>query len=536
MSRDSQPETSVERVDPLVGAIFDKRFRVEERLAAGGFGAIYRATHVKSGHQIALKVLLPSLAQDLGVVARFRREGDTLTALRNPHTINAYELGQAADRTLFITMELLHGVSLFERYRAEGPFEWKRMLRIARQVCDSLEEAHAMGVVHRDLKPTNIHLETRGDDRDYVKVLDFGIAKIIGGGDFDAADLTNAGQMVGTLDYMSPEQMIGGAITGQTDIYTLGIVMYEMIAGAPPFGESMTAAQALASLMKTTPEPLYLRAPVPEELDRIVMRCLARETAQRYATVVELRADIDQLLAGTAPGLTTNVETRPVEKEDEATVFTPVPEPLVAQSRRVEWPAEPTTTEAPPAALLAQTRRARRPSDEHTAFTPPPQSLLDGLRREAAEGSVTAPRSLAPPSIPSESDMTTVMPPSPVPPRTLTPPRSATPHSVPIIGPLPTHDTPLPQIVAAPFSPPRPPCARRSPRTRRIVMRCLARTAQRYFDRRRARARISISCSMAPRRPDDERRDQARSRRRTRRHHYLRSSQSDERRVHRHGR
>src|SRR4029078_12969849 len=97
VSRDSQPETSVERADPLVGSLFDKRFRVEERLAAGGVGAIYRATHVKSGHQIALKGLLPSLAQDLGVVARFRREGDTLTALRNPHTINAYELAQAAD-------------------------------------------------------------------------------------------------------------------------------------------------------------------------------------------------------------------------------------------------------------------------------------------------------------------------------------------------------------------------------------------------------------------------------------------------------
>src|SRR5690349_17968965 len=185
----------------LVGTVFDKRFRIEERIATGGFGAIYRATHIKSGHPVALKVLLPSLAQDLGVVARFRREGDTLTALRCPHTINAYELGQAGDRTLFITMELLHGESLFERYKANGPFEWKRMARIARQVCESLAEAHAAGIVHRDLKPTNIHLETHGDDSDFVKVLDFGIAKILRGSDFDAADITNAGQMIGTLDY-----------------------------------------------------------------------------------------------------------------------------------------------------------------------------------------------------------------------------------------------------------------------------------------------------------------------------------------------
>jgi hypothetical protein len=177
------------------------------------------------------------------------------------------------------------------------------------------------------------------------------------------------------------------------------------------------------------------------------------------------------------------VTTRPVERQDEATTFTPPPDQLVRRSRREsaeqtqftpvpegllgqsrgDWPAEPTTAAAPSATLLAQARRARRPSDEHTAFTPPPQSLLDGLRREELDGSsVTAPRALAPTV--NEADMTavtpltSVTPTAPVPPRTLTPRRSATPHSVPLIGPLPTHerDTPLPQIVAAPFSPPRP--------------------------------------------------------------------------------
>ncbi len=355
MPRGSDVETSVERVDPLVGTIFDQRFRVDERIAVGGFGAIYRATHVKSGHRVALKVLLPSLARDLGVVARFRREGDTLTALRCPHTINAYELGQAADHTLFIVMELLYGESLFERYQANGPFEWKRMVRIARQVCESLEEAHGKGIVHRDLKPTNIHLERHDDDIDYVKVLDFGIAKIIGGNQFEAADLTNAGQMIGTLDYMSPEQMVGAKVTGQTDIYTLGIVMYEMIAGCTPFPEAMTAAQALAAVMKTMPDPLYLRAPVPEELDRIVMRCLERDTAKRYQTVAELRADLDRLLAGHAPDRSHVIETKPIARLDEVTQFTPPPERLLNELRRTG-------------------------DFEHTQFTPPPQQLIDQSR------------------------------------------------------------------------------------------------------------------------------------------------------------
>ncbi|HEY5944899.1 MAG TPA: protein kinase [Kofleriaceae bacterium] len=395
MPRDNDVETSVERVDPLVGSIFDKRFRVEERIAVGGFGAIYRATHIKSGHQIALKVLLPQLAQDLGIVARFRREGDTLTALRNPHTINAYELGQAADHTLFITMELLYGESLFERYKANGPFEWKRMVRIARQVCESLEEAHARGIVHRDLKPTNIHLEKHGDDLDYVKVLDFGIAKILGGG---GADITNAGQMIGTLDYMSPEQMVGGKVTGQSDLYTLGIVMYEMIAGCTPFPQAMTAAQALSAVMKTKPNALYLRAPVPEELDRIVMRCLERDTSVRYQTVGELRADLERLVAGTAQDRARGVETKPIERFDEATQFTPPPvmfdrqapdfedtqftpppERLVAETRP-DWTGEATTAGAPSVHLLAQARRAKRPSGEQTQFTPPPEQILAELR------------------------------------------------------------------------------------------------------------------------------------------------------------
>ncbi len=331
-ARDEESATAIAVIDPLVGTIFDKRFRIDEKIAAGGFGAIYRATHVKSGHQIALKVLLPTLAQDLGIVARFRREGDTMTALRSPHTITAYELGQAPDRTLFIVMELLHGKSLFDHYEAHGPFEWKRMVRIARQVCDSLAEAHSLGIVHRDLKPTNIHLEKKGEDPDFVKVLDFGIAKILQGSDFDSADITNAGTMIGTLDYMSPEQMVGGGITGQTDIYTLGIVMYEMIAGTRPFPEAATAASALASMLKSTPQQLYLRAPVPEELNRIVMRCLEKETSKRYRTIEELAGDLDRLTGATSDSIdktrTLAIETRKYEKQDDddSTTVTPPPE------------------------------------------------------------------------------------------------------------------------------------------------------------------------------------------------------------------
>lgn len=299
MGRRQQPNdrTVVERVDPLVGAVLAGRYRLEFRLASGGFGAIYRARHVSSNLELAVKVVHARLANDPGIAARFRREGETLTTLRSQHTIAAYEFGETPNGMLFIVLELLRGVNLFERFRAHGPIPWPRMAGIARGVCDSLAEAHAHGVVHRDLKPTNLHLEKVGDDEDFVKVLDFGIAKILQSSSLDRSDLTTAGLMIGTLDYMAPEQMLGGEITGATDLYTLGIVIYEMIAGVRPFGAANTPAAALAASL-ANPAPLSSRAIIPAELDRIVMRCLARETADRYATADELAADLDRLVAG----------------------------------------------------------------------------------------------------------------------------------------------------------------------------------------------------------------------------------------------
>ena len=335
--QDANDRTMVERIDPLLGSVLDRRYRIDFRLAAGGFGAIYRATHIKSGHEVALKVLHPQLTTDAGVVARFRREGATMTTLRSPHTITAYELGEADDGTLYIVMELLRGESLFERFRAHGRFDWKRMVKITRAICGSLGEAHGLGVIHRDLKPTNIHLESKGEDPDFVKVLDFGIAKILHDSDFDSSDLTNAGQMIGTLDYMSPEQMVGGACTGQSDIYTLGILTYEMIAGVRPFAEAQTAGAALAAILKTTPPPLSQRVPVPDELDRILARCLERDPLKRYRDVGELADELDQLIAAHDVDEVTHTvsfderapSTTPMDAAPESTMFS-MPPPIVA--------------------------------------------------------------------------------------------------------------------------------------------------------------------------------------------------------------
>jgi len=294
--------TVVQRLDPLVGSVLDGRFHIDFQLAAGGFGAIYRATDIRADAEIALKVLLPQLARDANVVERFRREGKMLASLRDPHTITAYELGEAPDGTLYIVMELLHGVSLYERFRAQGRLPWSRVLHIARGVCSSLAEAHTLGIVHRDLKPANIHLEVRGNDPDFVKVLDFGIAKIVHGNAQDRTELTQAGQMIGTVDYMSPEQMVGGEMTPQSDIYSLGILMYEMISGRTPFAEAQTPTAILAAVLTQAPPLLSTHVDVPPALDHILARCLEREPVARFGEITELSDALVAVAAAAGDG------------------------------------------------------------------------------------------------------------------------------------------------------------------------------------------------------------------------------------------
>ena len=403
--------TAVERIDPLVGATLQGKFRIEFRLAAGGFGAIYRARDLGTGQELAVKILHPRLTADAGVVARFRREGAALIKLRNPHTITAYELGETSDGTLYLVMELLHGVSLFERFRLRGPIEWKRMVTIARAVCDSLAEAHGLGIIHRDLKPTNIHLESREGNDDFVKVLDFGIAKIIKGGHLDNADLTHAGQMIGTLDYMPPEQMVGGVSDGASDIYTLGIVMYEMLTGHLPYPAAATAGTALAAMVNPPPS-LASRAMVPPALDRLVMRCLEREPDRRYASAAQLAAALDQLLvaADDATGTVrfakedvnatvqaaTDHEARTVPKDfDDEDATAVASAQLIASltrqpvSARRAAPEQPRDTPITPTSLTEPDSTAPQPIP---SFTPEPAPHRpDRPTRPSSEPATTAP-------------------------------------------------------------------------------------------------------------------------------------------------
>ncbi len=281
--------TVIERVDARLGTRLGERYRLDYKIAAGGFGAVYHAYDLVARRDVAVKVVHAALATDPMITARFQREVAALVQLRDPHTVVAYDAGEAPDGSLYLVMELLGGESLYERFISRGPLPWTTVVKIARGVCCSLAEAHAIGIVHRDLKPANIHIEERPNERDYVKVLDFGIAKLRDGSFVD--DVTHVGQMVGTFDYMAPEQMTGTCMP-QSDVFTLGIVMYEMISGERPFGVASNPATMLAALLGTTPPPLTR---VPVQLTKIVARCLARDPNDRYASAIELAAALAEL-------------------------------------------------------------------------------------------------------------------------------------------------------------------------------------------------------------------------------------------------
>ncbi len=283
--------------DPLIGATLLDRYLIEQKIAVGGFGGIYRGTQLNIGRKVAVKVMHEELCSDANLVARFRREGVVLCNLRDAHTVTTYEVGETDDGRLFIVMELLEGETLLDVFRASGVLPWTRMLPIARSICSALAEAHALGIIHRDLKPANIYLETRQGHTDFVKVLDFGIAKITQGSGIDGGtDLTRMGQAVGTLEYMAPEQLMGGKADGRTDIYTLGVVSYEMITGKRPFAEAMGMELLTAQLSQTLVPPSELVG-VPPDVDRLLLKCLAQDVVDRFDTVETLAVEIEKVLA-----------------------------------------------------------------------------------------------------------------------------------------------------------------------------------------------------------------------------------------------
>jgi eukaryotic-like serine/threonine-protein kinase len=277
-------------VDPLVGQVIHDRFRVIAPIARGGMGAVYKAEQAPLGRLVAIKVLSPRHDEDKDPEfrKRFFLEAATVAKLSHPNTVTVFDYGQS-NGLYFIVMELIDGVTLKKAIRDDVFFDPARTIHITKQICRSLREAHRLGIIHRDMKPGNVMLMTQGDETDYVKVLDFGLVKDIESNDEE--DLTQAGVFMGSPKYMSPEQIQGERVDGRSDIYSVGVLMYEMLSSTPPFVREKQV-QILMDHINAPVPPLRApegAAPIPDELARLVMRCLAKRREERFA-------DMDQLL------------------------------------------------------------------------------------------------------------------------------------------------------------------------------------------------------------------------------------------------
>jgi serine/threonine protein kinase len=281
-------------VDPLLGRVFEGKYRLDERLGGGGMGTVYRATHLLIDRPVALKVLSQRFVGDQTAQQRFRREARAAGRMQHPNAVTVTDFGATEDGYLYIVMELLEGRTLRDLLARDAPLDPARAVSIMLQTCAAVGAAHEAGLIHRDLKPANIFIEQRSNLAAVVKVLDFGVAKFaVEEHDDDYATLTQVGAIIGTPRYMSPEQCSGAApLTPAADVYSLGIILYEMLTGAVPFSAETPLAVALKQVSEA-PQPVREIAPaVPVQLERIVFHALAKNPQARPQSATELRHEL----------------------------------------------------------------------------------------------------------------------------------------------------------------------------------------------------------------------------------------------------
>ena len=301
----AETDEVAENPDALVGEILGGKYQIVAFMDRGAIGAVYKAIQLSVGREVVLKVLRPKvsvLTFDPNFAARFRREASTYGKLRHPNTVTLFDYGEhehGGSRLYYMAMEFVRGRTLRKLLKVEGRFGWERAVDVALQILPSLREAHGIGIVHRDLKPGNVMLTDEGEG-ERVKVLDFGVAKVLvdEAGDTTEDALTQTGTLLGSPHYMAPEQMRVGRVDGRTDIYALGCILFEMLAGTPPYRGNSVIEICAAHLSKPIPTlESVARAPleVSPELASIVRKCLEKDPDARWQTVEELVRALKEL-------------------------------------------------------------------------------------------------------------------------------------------------------------------------------------------------------------------------------------------------
>src|SRR6266852_9931206 len=290
---DGQTLRSSGPTQDLVGQVLADRYHIMKKLGEGGMGQVYLAEHVKMGRRSAIKVMNPSMVHDPEAVARFNREASNASRISDAHVCAIYDFGETPEGLIYLAMEYIEGEALTDLLERDGALKVPRAVHIFRQVADALQAAHDLGIVHRDLKPDNIMLTRRKDGADVVKVVDFGIAKAVEG-DQAGQKVTKTGLVVGTPEFMSPEQLSGDTLDGRSDLYSLALVFYRMLSGKLPF-EATTVQETMIKRLTDDPITLAEARPdltFPAGLQLVLDTALARTPMERYQTVSKFAADV----------------------------------------------------------------------------------------------------------------------------------------------------------------------------------------------------------------------------------------------------
>ena len=303
MSPPQETDPSLQILDPFPGRVVAGNFRIDKLIGAGAMGNVYKAEQLSLGKAVAIKILHQHLMGDDKLVARFKREAKSASLLNHPNSIQIIDSGEDRDGTLYIAMELLEGRDLAQVIRDDFPLPLPRVVRIMSQVLAALDEAHAQGVIHRDLKPSNIMLISRRDQKDFVKVCDFGIAKatLAGGEEDRAAMLTIQGLVCGTPEYMSPEQARAEPLDGRADLYSAAVILYQLLTGDIPFRAESPMGIVSRHLMETPRPPSQIRPDlqIPRLTDDVVLRGMEKNRDLRFPTAIAFRDALEVMLNAT---------------------------------------------------------------------------------------------------------------------------------------------------------------------------------------------------------------------------------------------
>ncbi len=359
------------KTQEMVGREIAGRYRILTKLGEGGMGAVFKGEQISLKRQVAVKLLKPDLSANPQLLARFKIEAEAVAKLKHPNTVDIYDFGQDTDGTLFIAMEFIEGRSLRSAIHSEAPMPPRRALHIAAQVAASLADAHAHAIVHRDLKPDNVMLQERGRQRDIARVLDFGIAKLRDDSRATQQAMTQAGDMLGTPQYMAPEQIKGEAIDGRTDVYALGCMLYEMLTARLPFEATTIMAMLSKHLMEGVVAPSQRRPDLglSPELDRLVLTAMMKQPQARPPTMEaygeQLAAVLAQLPADPNVSASTPLSAvQPVITPPAHSAFVPSPTPPGPQSygQPPAVPAVAVQSQFPPSQLPTLARTGAPPA------------------------------------------------------------------------------------------------------------------------------------------------------------------------------